>query len=311
MKPSDNPWGPIQQMPEKDAKTYAKSMDGNEPYTLGPGSLPAPAEYKGKLIHRTWNNSLVYPGTKRDYWIYVPAAYDANQPAALMVFQDGEAYLEEKLGITNVFDNLIASGEMPVTIGLFINSGTPGPGNSWGGNHNRQIEYDALDADYARFLIDEIIPDVANDYSISDNPELRALCGISSGGICAFTVAWQRSDAFRKVVSHCGTFLNVLGGHNYPSMIRHEPKKPLRVFLQTGEKDLDILIGNIELANRQMHAALKYREYDVRFEFGVGGHTLLHGASLFPETMRWLWHGWEKQASVLTTASRSRVTASA
>lgn len=277
-------------VPPKDRANIDASIAGGEPYALGADSQPQPDVPRGVLTQHRWTESRIYPGTARDYWLYVPAQYDASQPASLMVFQDGQAYLGPQVNAPVVFDNLIARGEMPVTVGLFVNAGDKGPGAPvYGGDTNRSIEYDSLDDRYARFLIDELLPAVAAQVKITDNPAGRAICGISSGGICAFTVAWHRPDVFGKVVSHCGSFADIRGGHAYPSMIRRAERKPIRVFLQTGARDVDTIYGNWPLANQAMAAALAYREYDYRFEFGEGGHTLFHGGAIFPDTLRWLW----------------------
>jgi len=167
-----------------------------------------------------------------------------------------------------------------VTVGVFINPGQP---------NNRSFEYDTLSDQYARFLLEEILPEVGKKHKLTDDPECRAICGISSGGICAFTVAWQRPDAFRKVLSHVGSFANIRGGHVYPSLIRSTPKKPIRVFLQDGDKDLDNAWGNWWLANLEMEAALKFKHYDTKFVGGTGGHSGKHGGAILPDSLRWLW----------------------
>lgn len=279
-----------QGLTEQDRRTYAASMAGDEPYSLGPDSAPRHGAPAGRLTTHTWHSPVAYPGTVRRYALYVPAQYTADEPACLMVFQDGSDYAGPVVNAPVVFDNLIAAGDMPVTIGLFVDPGTPGPGVPvYGGTGNRNVEYDNTNADYATFLAEELIPEIGKEVAISDDPARRAICGISSGGVCAFTAAWFRPDQFGKVVSHCGSYLDIMGAHNYPTWIRRQYKRPMKVFLQTGARDLDIKLGNIPLANREMLAALEYRGYDVRFEFGVGGHTLRHGASVFPDTMRWLW----------------------
>ena len=144
-------------------------------------------------------------------------------------------------------------------------------------------------------MIEELLPEIEQRYAIVWDPAGRAICGMSSGGICAFTVAWERPDAFRKVVSHCGSFTNIRGGHNYPTMIRSAETKPLRVFLQSGAKDLDVIYGSWPIANQDMAAALAYRDYDYQFVFGVGGHTLKHGGAIFPDTLRWLWRDYSNR----------------
>jgi len=196
-----------------------------------------------------------------------------------------------------VFDNLIAAGELPVMIGIFLNPGwftekfdEP---QKWkapqGVGSNRSVEYDTLDAKYAEFLEKEILPEVGKEYRLTADPGQRAICGMSSGGICAFTVAWERPDLFRKVLSHIGSFTNIRGGHAYPSLVRKTERKPLRVFLQDGSNDLDNEHGNWPLANQEMAAALKFSGYDHEFVFGEGAHNGNHGGAIFPESVRWLW----------------------
>jgi enterochelin esterase family protein len=263
---------------------------GDEPYALGPDSTPQDGVPRGAVTRFQWTSDRTYPGTERAYWLYVPRQYDRSRPACPMVFQDAELYLGPEVNVPIVFDNLIHQRAMPVAIGLFVNPGDKGPGLPiWGGSDNRNVEYDSLSDRYARFLIEELLPEVERRYSITPDPAGRAICGVSSGGICAFTVAWERPDAFRKVVSHCGSFADIFGGHNYPSLIRKTERKPIRVFLQTGARDIDVIFGNWPLANREMAAALAYKGYDHQFVFGEGGHTLKHGGAIFPETMRWLW----------------------
>ncbi len=275
---------------QKDQAMFATSMRGDEPYRLGPDSLPQPGVPRGTVTAGRWRSPAVYPDTERAYWLYVPKQYDATRPANLMVFQDGGTYLGAEINTPIAFDNLIHQGAMPVTVGLFVDPGDRGPGTPiYGGDGNRSFEYDSLGDRYARLLIDELIPEIKRTVNITDDPEGRAICGLSSGGICAFTAAWERPDAFRKVVSHCGSFTDMRGGHVYPGLIRRTEHRPLRIFLQSGARDLDVVFGNWPLANRAMAAALAYRDYDYRFEFGEGGHTLLHGGAIFPETLRWLW----------------------
>jgi enterochelin esterase-like enzyme len=277
----------------RDAAAFNASAKLDEPYALGADSLPQPGVPTGVISDHHWQSEHSYPGTERDYWLYVPQQYNESQPACLMVFQDGESYLKE--GIPTVFDNLIHRGEIPVTVGLFVNPGTPGPGNPvYGGTDNRSVEYDSLGDAYARFLLEELIPEVTRIYRVTDDRAGRAICGISSGGICAFTAAWERPDSFGCVVSHCGSFTNIRGGHTYPSLIRLNDRKPIRVFLQGGSNDVDCVYGSWSLANLEMAAAFAYRDYDYQFVYGVGGHSLKHGASIFPETLRWLWRDYPR-----------------
>jgi len=260
-------------------------------YKLGPDSERHEGVPQGKVSKHSWKSDI-FPGTVRDYWVYVPAQYDPKKPACVMVFQDGAGYVNDKgqFRVPVVFDNLIHKGEMPVTIGIFINPGTVPPAKEGEkGRSNRSFEYDTLSDQYARFLEKEILPAVEKDYNLRKDAAGRAICGISSGGICAFTVAWERPDLFSKVLSHVGSFTNIRGGDVYPGRIRKTEKKPIRVFLQDGSGDLDNDFGNWPLANQSMAAALKYKKYDYKFEYGDGGHNGKHGGAILPDSLRWLW----------------------
>ncbi|HEY0601975.1 MAG TPA: alpha/beta hydrolase-fold protein [Herpetosiphonaceae bacterium] len=285
--PAEEPLEPISPA-DLQALTRTPEIDG--PYTLGPDSTAQEGVPRGQVSQHHWTSTAIYPGVERDYWVYVPQQYDGSRPACLMVFQDAQHYLGPDANVPIAFDNLIHQGDMPLTIGLFVSPGDRGPGTPrWGGADNRSLEYDSLGDRYARFLLEELLPPLEQQYNLVADPEGRAICGISSGGICAFTVAWERPDAFRKVVSHCGSFTNLRGGNQYPSLIRRSAPRPLRVFLQTGTQDLDVVFGNWVIANQDMAAALAYRGYDYQFVLGEGGHSLTHGGAIFPDTMRWLW----------------------
>lgn len=247
---------------------------------------------RGEVTRQVFR-SKIFEGTTREYSLYVPAQYRPGVPAALMVFQDGHAYAAEAGAFRApiVFDNLIHRRAMPVTLGLFINPGHAGqspPDQPWQSS-NRSYEYDSLTERYSRFLIEEMIPEVEKTHAVSADPKQRAICGMSSGGICAFTVAWQRPDCFHKVLSHVGSFTDIRGGHNYPSYVRQWAKRDIKVFLQGGEKDLDTQFGNWWLANLQMCAALEFRKYDYKFVGGEGGHDGEHGGAILPESLEWLW----------------------
>jgi enterochelin esterase-like enzyme len=269
-------------------------VDERKLYPLGPDSQRQEGVPKGNVIAWKWKSN-VFPLTERDCWTYVPAQYDKEKPAAVMVFQDGGGYVNDKENgqhrVPIVFDNLIHKGKMPVTIGIFLQPGTiPSEKEGGKGQSNRSFEYDTLSDQYARFLVEEILPEVGKSYNLSQDPRDRAICGISSGGICAFTVAWERPDQFSKVLSHVGSFTNIRGGHNYEALIRKtKPAKPIKVFLQDGSNDLDNEHGNWPLANQQMAAALKFMKYDYKFVFGEGKHSGVHGGSILPESLAWLW----------------------
>jgi enterochelin esterase family protein len=282
-------------------------------YQLGPDSQPQPGVPQGRVEQFTFTNSTIFPGTTRDGWVYVPAQYDGARAAALMVFQDGHAYVSTngQMRVPVVFDNLIHRGDMPVTIGIFVNPGhrgsEPPKATGWGNRDNRSFEYDSLGDAYARFLLDELIPYVEKTYNLkmTSDPSLRAICGMSSGGICAFTVAWERPNAFRKVLSQIGSFTNIRGGHVYPALLRKTERKPLRVFLQDGSNDLNNLHGDWPLANQEMASALRFAGYDCRFEFGDGAHNGKHGGAILPESLRWLWRAEATRPAPLTAGNLS------
>jgi enterochelin esterase family protein len=259
-----------------------------EAYKAHPDSLPNPSVPKGQLKQMPKWESTVFAGTVRDWWVYVPAQYKDDRPACVMVFQDGGGY---KDFVPTVFDNLIAKGEMPVTVGIFIQPGTFKDGRS-----NRSFEYDTLSDQYARFLLEEILPDAEKTTRLRHDPAGRAIAGLSSGGICAFTVAWERPNEFGRVLSWIGSFTNIAsgktlreGGHNYPALIRKTSKKPIKVFLQDGAQDLDNVHGNWPLANQEMAKALAFKGYDYQFVYGQGFHSNKHGRAILPDSLRWLW----------------------
>ena len=269
------------------------SVEAQDVYQHGPDSESYETIKKGTVTKHSWE-STIFPNTIRDYYIYVPAQYDASQPAALMIFQDGHAYVNDEgdFRVPTVFDNLIAQGKMPVTIGLFINPGhdksKPAPESPWRAS-NRSFEYDDISATYSDFLLNEMIPELKKTYSISDDPKMRAISGLSSGAICAFSAAWFHPESFHKVLSHFGSFTDIRGGHNYPPMIRRTDKKDIKVYMQDGSNDLDNQYGNWWLANLQMESALKFKDYEYEFVGGTGGHTGDHAGSILPESLAWLW----------------------
>ncbi|QGJ70763.1 Enterochelin esterase/Sugar lactone lactonase YvrE [Planctomycetales bacterium 10988] len=270
----------------------AAPAQAEEAYEIHPDSQVQEGVPQGEILGPfTWK-SEIFPGTVRDYWLYVPAQYDKEEPACVMVVQDG---LKRSKGwnLTTVMDNLIHQKAMPVTIGIFINPGEVPSVNPKGKpRSNRSFEYDSLGDQYARFLLEEIMPEVSKKYHLSDDPNDRAIAGASSGAICAFNVAWERPDEFRRVLSTIGTFVNIRGGHSFPTMIRKHETKPIRVFLQDGSTDLNLYSGSWWQANQQMLAALEWAGYEVNHSWGEGGHSSKHAAAIMPEVMRWLWEGY-------------------
>ncbi|MEZ5945136.1 MAG: alpha/beta hydrolase-fold protein [Planctomycetaceae bacterium] len=258
-----------------------------------PDAVPRDDVPHGKIIQMPQWESKIFEGTIRDWSVYVPAQYKESEPAALMVFQDGERMrdVNGRWRIPVVFDNLIARGDMPPTIAVFINPGQDKSKPSQNGKYsNRGYEYDSLGDRYARFLLEEILPEVEKQYNVSHDPEMRAIGGSSSGAICAFTVAWERTNEFRKVYSSVGSFTNLRGGNIYPSLIRKTEPKPIRMYMADTSGDVDNAFGSWPWANQLMHSALTYMGYDVHFDWAEGyAHNSDFGSSKFPDAMKWLW----------------------
>jgi gluconolactonase len=267
-----------------------------EKYPVDSASVEHAGVPKGEVLKCSFDHSAIFPGTHRNYWIYIPAQYRPDRPACAYVNQDGIQWKAP-----TVFDNLINSGEMPVTIGIFISPGqVPSTDTaSARDRYNRSFEYDGLGDGYVRFLLEEILPDVEKHVAGDGRPihlsrmgNDRAIGGSSSGAIAAFTAAWERPDAFSRVFSAIGTYVGLRGGDRYPILIRKTEPKPIRIFLQDGSSDLNIYGGDWWMANQTMERALVFAGYEVRHAWGEGAHSGAQGGSLFPDVMRWLWKGW-------------------
>ena len=292
----------------------------NSQYRLGPDSLPQEGVPKGEIKGPFVIKSQAYPGTQHTFWVYVPAQYNPKVAASLMVFQDGQGFKDPNGDVRaqNVMDNLIYRREIPVMIGVFINPGRtpeqvePSPETGWGdGTTNRAVEYNTPDDKYARVIVDELMPVLNRDYNISKDPERRGIGGSSSGAIAAFTVAWERPDQFRKVLSNVGSFVNLKGGHVYADRVLASPKKPLHVFLADGRNDnrgprngvydqkIDWFYQNVRLMK-----ALTAKGYDVNYSWSVNMHGQKYGGMILPEMMRWLWRDGEVSTDVNDMAHR-------
>lgn len=266
-------------------------------------ALGPPSQQAGALTHfADWRSQSAFPGTTRDLWVLAPNHSATTDAPGLLVFNDGGSYLnpDGPVRAQRVLDAMQAAGSLPPVVGIFLSPGrsldvatlespfamNPDPR----ARRQRSIEYDAMTESYASMLADEVVPFVEAHLglSINEEPARRGIVGISSGGICAWTAAWHRPDQFGLVLSHCGSFVNIRGGHHWPYLIRTNERRRIRTFLQSGELDANILFGNWPLANQQLAAALDFAGYDMRFEFGTGGHNLRHGGSIFAETLAWL-----------------------
>ncbi len=248
---------------------------------------------KGRLEKFEWKDSKVFPDTVRDVTVYLPAGHQPGEETCLMVWQDGSRHADPtgSLRVPVVFDNLIHQKAMPRTVGIFIDPGRKPRQKPGDKAANRSFEYDSLGDAYVRFLLNEIIPEVKKRHAVKlrASPEAWAIAGGSSGGICAFTAAWERPDQFGKVLSWVGSFVDLRGGHVYPSLIRLTERKPIRVYLLDGENDLDNPFGNWPLANKQMAAAFKFMNYDFRIDWNQCFHGSKGMAPALPEALRWLW----------------------
>ncbi|WP_422923012.1 SMP-30/gluconolactonase/LRE family protein [Singulisphaera sp. PoT] len=263
----------------------------------GFGSAPEPTQEipKGEVTRHVFEASKIFPGTVRDYWVYVPKQYDPTKPACVYISQDGIQYKAPE-----VFDSLIAKKEIPIVIGVFVMHGrVKAPSNAALDRFNRSYEYDGLGDNYARFLLEEILPEVeklstsdGRPIKLSKSGNDRCIAGSSSGAIAAFTAAWERPDDFRRVFSTIGTYVGLRGGNEYPTLVRKYEPKPLRIFLQDGDSDLNIYGGDWWMANQEMERALVFAGYEVNHAWGKGGHNGEHGTALFPDAMRWLWKDW-------------------
>lgn len=263
---------------------------------------PADDVPQGNVVSlKGWQVSTVYPQTVRDIRFYRSAGVVPGQSNLMLaIFNDGIAYLGRNgpVRASAVLDSLVASGDIGPVLAIFIDPGRPAGISALSENqedlnaldNQRSIEYDSLRPDYGRFLLNEVIPLAEKHMNCRASSETshRLIAGMSSGGIGAFTAAWHYPESFGRVLSHCGSFTNIKGGHHYPWMIRNTPRKPIRVFMQSGANDIDGLFGNWPLANQSVASALAFAGYDYRFEFGEGGHTLAHGGSLFADSLRWL-----------------------
>jgi enterochelin esterase family protein len=291
-------------------------------YKLGPDSMVQDGVPQGKIVGPTTLPSEAFPGTQHTYSVYVPSQYDPNVPASLMIFNDGQAFLaaDGSARAVNVLNNLIHRREIPVMIAVFINPGRrpdqpePNP-KDWGDrNTNRPTEYNELNDKYARVIIDELMPELKKQYNISPDPEQHGIGGASSGAIAAFTVAWERPDQFRKVISIVGSFTNLRGGYVYPEKVLATDRKPIRVFFQDGRNDnrgvgkdggtydekRDWFYQNVRLVN-----AMTQKGYDINYTWGIGVHGQKQGGAILPDMMRWLWRDHAVSTDVNDKVERS------
>ena len=260
-----------------------------------PATVKVEEKKRGEVLKFNLNDSQIYPGTERESLVYVPQQYKSNKPACLLVCMDGILY-----DATTVMDNLIASGEMPVTIGVFVNPGVVYDEDREVVRYNRCKEFDSTDDTFARFLEEEVLPRVegmktekGKTIALSEDANDRAITGASSGGIAAFTAAWNRPDLFSRVYTTVGTFVAMRGGHEYPAIVRKTEPKPLRIYMQDGWYDVwNPIFGEWFEYNMLMESAFNFAGYEVFHKWDRGNHSIKYGTLAFPDAMRWLWKGY-------------------
>ena len=265
-------------------------------YPLTPDSQPQDGVPKGRSESSKFTSTKWFPGTVRDMRLYIPAQYDPKKPACVLVMQDGGGFRD-----TTVLDNLIAKGEIPVIIGIFITPGVVPPTSpSALPRYNRSYEYDSPTDRYAKFLIDEVLPEVGKKYNLSKDPNDHAIAGGSSGGIAAFTAAFFRPDAFRRVISFIGSYTDLRGATNYGALVRKFEPKPIRIFQQDGKNDQDIYSGSWPIGNTDLAAGLAFAKYETVMVWGEGRHDGVQSTALFPDALRFVWKGWPAPIGVAT-----------
>ncbi|OLC48364.1 MAG: hypothetical protein AUH43_09645 [Acidobacteria bacterium 13_1_40CM_65_14] len=268
-------------------------------YSLTADSQPQPNVPKGTSTRHVLPPGKFFPGTPHNYQVYVPAQYDPSHPIAYMIFLDGSGYAGNNVRVPVVLDNLIAKRDVPPMIAMFIDPGImPALSDQAQNRYERIFEYDSLTPRFANFLIEEFVPEVARTYNLSKDANDHGIAGISTGGVGAFVAAWNRPDQFRRVITWVGSFGNFRGADRLPGLIRRTEPRPIRVFMQTGRQDLVNYAGSWYLENPRMAAALEYAGNDVNIDLGEDGHSNRHGASILPESLRWLWRGYPQPVTV-------------
>ena len=264
---------------------------------------PNPLATKGVVKEFSFAESRIYPGTRREGSVFIPAQYDPARPACVYVRQDGYNPAEK-----GFLEGLIDAGDMPVTVGVFIRPGDiPAPMPGTMGRRNRCFEYDAVGDAYARFLVEELLPFVARQFNLnlSTNGNDRCIAGGSSGGIAAFNAAWHRPDAFTRVYANSGSFVAFRGGHEFPTLIRKFEARPIRAYLTTGTHDMVNCAGDWYLLDQEMDKALGFAGYDYEFHALEGPHVAGWNEH-FPAAMRFIWKGWPEPVKAGPSAPRVR-----
>ncbi len=266
-----------------------------QPANFGPDSQPQPNVAKGTLTKAVLAPGKIYPGVPHDYQVYVSAKVDAAKPAPYMIFLDGNGYAGDGMRVPVVLDNLIAKGELPPMVAIFIQPGqlAPTKPDTQLARVSRDWEYDDVRPNFSRFLVEELIPEVAKKVNLSTNPDDHAIGGTSTGAVGAFMAAWSRPEVFHRVLYFIGTFVDMRGANQVPFWIRKTEPRPLRIFLHDGTADIDSYAGNWPLQNQSMDAAMNFSGYDHKFVLYPGeAHSTRLASEVMPDIMRWLWRGY-------------------
>jgi enterochelin esterase family protein len=278
-----------------------RELGGYQVAGYNPDSYPMEGVPHGRLSERKTLKSKIYPAMSSNYWVYVNAGANTMDGAPLMVWQDGETIVGNqdlmRLRLQIVTDNLVAKKLIPPMVHVLIQPGT----NGEEARAMRSIEYDTVSPRYSEYLLGEVLADVEKTYKIRHDAYSRAVAGASSGAICAFNVAWYYPNQFSRVLSHIGSYSaiqwhpenNQDGGYIVPYRVRGEPKKNLRVWMSDGADDIENNAGSWPLNNIQLANSLKMRGYDFHFRFGVSMHAIAQGAMDLPESLIWLWRGYD------------------
>ena len=275
----------------------------SQDYTLGPDSQPQDGVPEGTVAKFVLPPGKYYPGTPHNCTVYVPAQYDPSKPMPFMIFLDGSQALGNGMRVPVVFDNLIAKHDLPPLIGIFVDPGIlpivsdPSRPDLAQNRYNRIYEYDSLTPRFAEFLLNELIPAVAKNYNLSNNPDDRGLSGVSTGAVGAFMAAWNRPDQFHRVLSFIGTYVAMKGADSLPALVRRTEPKPIRIFMQDGTNDHIVptmpygtsFAGSWPINNQVMYQALEFAGYDAKLEMGTGAHNTRQAGAILPDALRWLW----------------------
>ena len=267
--------------------------------SYNPEAYPMPGVPRGKLSEMKTLTSTVYPGMTSNYWVYVNPGADMTNGAPVMVWQDGETIIGNqdllRLRLQIVSDNLVAKGLIPPMVHVLIQPGTAGE------RRMRSIQYDTVSDVYGKYILEEVLPDVEKSYKLRQDAYSRAIAGASSGAICAFNVAWYYPGEFSRILSHIGSFSGIQwhpernqeGGYIVSHRVRREDRKNLRVWMSDGSDDIENRTGSWPLNNIELANALKMRDYDFHFRFGTSMHAIAQGAMDLPESLVWLWRGYD------------------